>query len=137
MSPSHAAELLGKAVGHPTKIDVTIKHLAPETWFLTSLVDHLPGAGRGTGQVVSALPSLQLNLADTPSPLDDSGPNNNIDDETESDDYGSSGDKNDGCSSDVVYEFSSSGKRIRWSEEDDNRLRRWKEEGKPWDWICR
>jgi hypothetical protein len=139
LSASHAAKLLESVVGYTTKLnDITIKPLTPDTWFLTTLVYHYSDiALRGTGRPVSALPSLKLNRADAASPRDDGGPSDDVDDETSSDDYKNNGDEEDEYSSEVVDEASSSRKHSRWSEEDDNRLRRWKEEGKPWGWICR
>lgn len=136
LSSSYAAEFL-ENVGYTTKLDATIEPLTPDAWYLTSLVDHLPGSGRGTCQLVSALPSVQPNRVDNTSLPDNGRPHGDVGDETQSRDYDSSSDEGDECSSDVMYEHMSSGKKIRWSEEDDNRLRRWKEAGKPWGWICR
>ena len=137
LSPSGATNLLENVMGQAIEKldDVTIKQLTPDTCFLTGLVDS-DVAGRGTDQPVSALPSLQANRADTASPRDDGRPSDDVDDESSSDDY-NNGDENDEYSSDIADEPSSSKKHNRWSKEDDNRLRSWKEEGKTWGWICR
>lgn len=138
LSPSRAAKLLEDVVGKAIKLDdITIKPLTPDTWFLMSLVDYIfDVAERGTGQPLSAQTSLQPNRAESASPQDYGKPSDNVDDESSSDDF-DNGDENDKYSRDIVDEPSSSKKHRRWSKEEDSRLRSWKEEGKPWGWICR
>ncbi|RYO04410.1 hypothetical protein AA0121_g12780 [Alternaria tenuissima] len=125
LSPSYAVKLLENAVGQAIKLeDVTIKLLTPDTWFLTSFVDYASDvAGLETDQPVSALSSLRLNRADVAPARQHGRPSDDIDNETSSDDYEINGKENDGHSSDIVDEPSSSRKHSRWSEEDDNRLR--------------
>lgn len=139
LSPNYAVKLLENAVGQAMNLeDVTIKLLTPDTWLLTSLVDCASDvAGLEIDQSVSALSSLRLNRADVAPARQHGRPSDGIDDETSSDDYDINGNENDGQSSDIVDERSSSRKHSRWSEEDDKRLRIWKEESKPWGWICR
>lgn len=130
LSTSHAATLLKNTVGGSTSLeDITLKPVTSDTWFLTGLVDHSDGAGQRTGQPVPSLPRLQANTA---SPLDDSQSDDDIDDDTLSLDH-----ENGGDNSSVVAEDSlSSKKHCSWSEEDEDLLRKWKEENRPWAWIC-
>ena len=88
----------------------------------------------GIGQPVSALPSLQVNRTNTASPLNDSRPNNDINDEFSKGSY-NKGDSNNKYSSDAVSEPSSSKKYSRWSKKDNGHLRCEKEEDKPWSWF--
>jgi hypothetical protein len=139
LSSSCAVKLLENAVGQAIEFeDVTIKLLTPGTWFLTGLVDCNSDVARpGIGQPVSTLSSLQPKRADVATARQHGRPSYDISGETSSDDYDINGDENDDHSSDIVDEPLSSRKHIPWCEQDDNRLRIWKEEGKPWDWICR
>ncbi|KAF2257933.1 hypothetical protein CC78DRAFT_162215 [Lojkania enalia] len=137
LSTSYAVKLLENVVGHPTKLDITLKPLTPDTWFLMSLIDHISdGAGQGIGQLVPALPSLQVNRVDTTFPLDDGRLNDDVDGEILSDDCENGSDESEEYSSDVVDEPLGSRKNSRWSKEDDDQLRNWKKQGKSWDWIC-
>lgn len=134
LSSSHAVALLKSTVGDPTTLeDITFELLAPGTWFFTSFAYFTTGAaGCGIGKQLSAPSSLQLNRVDT-APIWDDKDN---EDESSNGDYDSNSDNYEHYLSNDVNNPSISRRRIPWSEDDDNRLRKFKKEGKPWRWIC-
>jgi hypothetical protein len=138
LSASNAVKLLDNVIGQSTKLDDTaIKPLGHDAWLLTSLVSHLPdAAGHGTSQPLSAPSSLQLDRAAITRPLHNRATSSDVNDETSGDDFDDGVDEKDEYSSNVAEKPSNSRKNRRWSKEDDERLRRWKGQGKSWDWIC-
>lgn len=92
-------------------------------------------AGCWTDQLALALRNLPATRADAISARDD--------DRSSDDDFGDEGSSDDDSNYDEHLRnnddgLSSSRKYRPWSQEDKDRLRKWKkEEDRPWDWICR
>jgi hypothetical protein len=131
LSISCAAGVLKNCLGRVRRLeDITIKLLTPDTWFLTALVECASDAATlETDQLLSTLSSLQLNRADV-LPERYGRPSKGIDDEPSSDEYDVNSDEHHEQDSDD--EPLSSRKQSRWSLEDDERLRAWKDEDKSW-----
>ena len=148
LSSSQAVTLLKNHVGHPMKLDnITVKPLAPGIWFLTCFMCYSSDtAGCRTDQPAPALPNLPAMWADAVSPRDDGRSSGDVGDESSSDDddnngddngYSGNSDDNDEPLSGTSKEPSSSTKNSPWSQEDDDRLLKWKKDKKPWSWIHR
>lgn len=133
LSTSQAFTLLENVVGYNMKLDnITVKPLALETWFLTCFMHCLfDTASRQIGQLAPTLPSLPATRTDAVSLGGDDWSGGDDVDESSSDDDDKNDEhlrNNDGLSRSM--------KHSPWSKEDEDNLHEWKEEGKPWKWIC-
>ncbi|KAF1978987.1 hypothetical protein BU23DRAFT_647703 [Bimuria novae-zelandiae CBS 107.79] len=117
-----AAGLLKDIVGHLELRSITAKPVEPGTWFLTCFTHH---ASDTLGRQISQ-----------PSPEEDDWSNSRDIDEKSLGDDDANSDENDEYPREPDTKFLSSTKGRRWSPEEDNNLRKWKNEGKPWRWIC-
>ncbi|KAF1978217.1 hypothetical protein BU23DRAFT_654700 [Bimuria novae-zelandiae CBS 107.79] len=146
LTTSHAVNLLKRAMGDFTKLDnIAICPFTSNTWFLTSLAYLRTGgdAGCGTGRPLPAPSSLPMNRAYTASLRDHGRPRDDVDHDDDDDndykssgeDYDKDGDSDEEDPNDTGEKPSSSRTHTRWSEDDDKRLRSFKEDGRRWGWI--
>ncbi|KAF1972135.1 hypothetical protein BU23DRAFT_166499 [Bimuria novae-zelandiae CBS 107.79] len=128
-----AVTLLKNIVGNLLKLEnITIKPLTSDTWFLAGFVDLLTDpAGCGRSQPLRAL----LNTVSERNRGWHRNDVNNDDDETLYKSLEKTDDSEEEYLSDIADKPPSSKTYSRWSEDDDDRLRGFKKEGRPWAWI--
>lgn len=133
LSTGQAVTLLKNIVGNPLKLEnITIKPLTPDTWFLAGFVDLFTDpAGCGRGQ---PLPD-QSNTASGRNQGWHRNDVDNDDDETLYKSVERTDDSEEEYLSDIADKAPSSKTYSRWSPDDDDRLRTFKREGRPWAWI--
>jgi hypothetical protein len=125
LSTSQAVSLIENHVGRRRKLEnITITLLTPDTWFLACFLYSdavsLSASGSQTDQPAPASLGLLATRTDSAAALDDNM----------SSDGGIDGESMNGDTPSIHS------KRKPWTPKEDANLRKWKDECRPWGWIC-